>query len=125
MNYIRIGGILVKSPLFITFTGGYFLLFLGRTAWREFGWNGRSSVAPGFVELGRGAVHQVEIDYQLPVILAIHHPGQRELLFIAAANRARRPQLGLRKSREQHRRQDGDDGNHHEQFDERKPPVPA
>jgi hypothetical protein len=55
------------------------------------------------------------------VIMSVQHPADLKLLQIAEAHNALRFLFGLSQRRQQQRRQNGDDGNDHEQLDEREP----
>ena len=54
------------------------------------------------------------------VVVHIHTHGQAELAEIIVAGNSPARLLGLAQSRQQHRRQNGDDGDDHEQFDQRE-----
>ena len=54
------------------------------------------------------------------VIHAVHVQSQHHLLMIVYALSAGGPVLGLRQGWQQHARQDGDDGNHDQEFDQRE-----
>ena len=62
--------------------------------------------------IGLGVVRKV-----FPGIPAIHDEGDTPLLHVALAKRLVRFGFGLGQRREQHRRQDGDDGDDDQQFD--------
>src|SRR5437016_3965965 len=110
MHDIRIWGINVKRALLVPLTEGDFSLLRCRAAWREYGCDGRRYVTPRLVAI-RGIL-TVEIDEQVLVVVAIHDPGGRQLLFVAAAHRAGGLLFGPRQGRQQHGGEDGDDRNY-------------
>jgi len=56
----------------------------------------------------------------VPIVIGIHAPTERELPVVVKALNADGFQFGLAQSRQQHRRQNGDDGDDHQQFNERE-----
>ena len=50
------------------------------------------------------------------VLVGVHREREAELLEVVGTGDAAGHLLGVRKAREQHRRKDGNDGDHHEQF---------
>jgi hypothetical protein len=56
------------------------------------------------------------------IVARIHHPAELELLEVAHATDGVRLGFGLAQCGQKHRRQNGDDGDHHQQFDEGKSP---
>ena len=57
---------------------------------------------------------------EFTVVSHIHDVRQRQLLLVADATRLLRARLGRGQRRQQHGRQNGDDGNDHEQFNQSK-----
>ena len=54
------------------------------------------------------------------VVVRVQLPGQLQLSEVAQTDRRLAFGFGLRQRRQEHRREDRDDGNHHQQFDERE-----
>ena len=54
------------------------------------------------------------------IVTRIKHTGQLQLPHVAHARNTLRPELGLRQSRQQHGRQNRNNGDHHQQFNQRK-----
>jgi len=75
---------------------------------------------PGFV----GRVANPVGNQHLIVIPGVKDPAHRQLLQVADAANAERFGLGLAERRQQHARQNGDNGDDHEQFDERESGSP-
>ena len=75
---------------------------------------------PKVVELGHFDAARV-----LLVILRVHRRGNAHLALVVDATDAQRLGLGLGQSRQKHARQDRDDGNDHQQFNQRECGVNA
>jgi len=52
------------------------------------------------------------------IVPGIHDPGEAQLPVVVQTLNGGRAHLGAAQGRQQHRRQDGDDGNHHQQLDQ-------
>src|SRR5205823_1625266 len=73
---------------------------------------------PGY---GRPSVKR----HKVVVVVGIHLPAQLQLLHVADALRPLGLALGPRQGRQQHRRENSDDGDDYQQFDQGKSRPPA
>ena len=65
-----------------------------------------------------GGIHIVHVDQDVLVVGDIHLPGQTQLLLTVQTHGRGRFGLGLGQRRQQHRRENGDDGNDYQQLDQ-------
>ena len=79
---------------------------------------GTAGLAGGVSEAGRLVVIVAVGSEAVLVIAGIHFPTEAQLPFIGEALDTLGLLLGLTKGGQKHRGQDGDDGDHHEQFDQ-------
>ena len=92
---------------------------VGGVAWIEHQVPGDPRIpAVGVVRVGEFLV----ADQPVGVVVGIHRPAERELLQVAEARRALSPGLCFRQCREEHSRQNGDDGDDNQQFDQGEAP---
>ena len=65
-----------------------------------------------------GIVKVVHVHEDILVVVGIHDPGQCQLFVVVETGGAQRLLFGLGQRRQQQRRQDGNDGDDHQQLDE-------